>query len=84
MGALEGGAGPGIEDPAAAGTPIIEDGLPEITMGVESLGGLATRAAQPGRMKEIEEGLIAGLFIPEMIDREIHRRASWEAGYPFS
>jgi hypothetical protein len=73
MGALERGIGPGVEDPAAAGTAIIEDGLPEITMGEESLGGLATRTAQPGGMKAIAEGLRAGILIHEIIDREIHR-----------
>jgi len=52
MGALEDGAGPGVEDPATAGTAIIEDGLTEITMSGESLSDVAARAAEPGRMKQ--------------------------------
>jgi len=63
MGALEDGPGPGVEDPATSGTAIIEDGLTGIPMGVESLGGVAARAAQPRRVKEIEEELITGIFI---------------------
>ena len=63
MGALEHGPGPGVEDPAAVGTAIIEDGRAEIPLGVEALHGVAARAAQPGGVKEVEEELIAGIFI---------------------
>src|SRR5262249_39699974 len=84
MGALEGGAGPGVEDPVAAGTARIEHGRAEIPRGGEARGGLAARAAQPSRMKEIEEELRAGLLIQEILDREIHRPTSWEAGCPVS
>jgi hypothetical protein len=45
------------------GTAIIEDGLAEIPVGVEALNGVAARAAQPGGVKEVEEELIAGIFI---------------------
>jgi hypothetical protein len=63
VGALKGGPGPGVEDPAAAGTAIIEDGLTVVAMKGKSLGGLAARAAEPGRMKTIEEELITCNFI---------------------
>src|SRR5208337_3171278 len=84
MGTLEDGPGPGVEDPAALGAAIIKDGLTEVTMGVESLGGVAARAAQPRGVEQIEEELVAGIFIHEILDREIHRRDSWDAGCPFS
>ena len=63
MGALEDGPGPGVEDPATSSTAIIEDGRAEIPMGGEAFDGVAARAAQPGRMKEVKEELIAGIFI---------------------
>ena len=78
LSALEDGPGPGIEDPAAPGTAIIEDGLTERAMRVETLGGVTPRAAQPGRMIEIEEELIACVFIHQILDREIHRLTSWK------
>ena len=84
LGALEDGPGPGVEDSAAPATAIIEDGLTERAMRVESFGGVTARAAQPGRMIEIEQELIACVFIHKILDWEIHRLASWETGCPVS
>jgi hypothetical protein len=63
MGTLEDSPGPGVEDSATPGTAKVEDGLTEIPMGVESRGGVAAGAAQPGAIKEIAEEVIACILI---------------------
>lgn len=45
-------------------------------MGVEARDRVTARAGQPGRMIELEQELIAGVFIHEILNREIHRQAS--------
>ena len=53
-------------------------------MRVETFGGTTARAAKAGRMIEIEEELIACVFIHQILDREIHHLTSWETGCPVS
>jgi hypothetical protein len=60
---LEEGARPGIEDPAAANTLIIEDGFTIKMLDAKTASGLTAGTVQALGMKEVEEELITSIFI---------------------
>ena len=76
MGALEDGAGLGVEDPPTGPAAIVKDGLTVIAMDEESLVGVATGALQSLGMDESQEELIAGVLIHKGVDREVHGSVS--------
>jgi hypothetical protein len=60
---LEGGARPGIEDPAAVSAAIIEDGFAIKVLDAKSVSVLTAGTVQALGVKEVEEELITGIFI---------------------
>jgi hypothetical protein len=80
VGPLEEGARPGIEDPAAVSAAIIEDGFTIKVLDAKPVSGLTAGAVQALGMKEVEKELIAGIFIHQVVDGEIHRVVSSGSG----
>jgi hypothetical protein len=81
LGALEQGAGPGVEDPTT-GTAIVEDGF-----AVGAVGRVATAAAvgaaEPVGVEGVQEEIVAGLLVEQFEKREVHGAASgWEERGP--
>jgi hypothetical protein len=77
---LEGGARPGIEDPAAVSAAIIEDRFTIKVLDAKSVSGPTAGTVQSLGMKEVEEELITGVFIHQVVDGEIHRVVSSGSG----
>ena len=75
LGALEQGAGPGVEDAAAAGAAVVEDGA-----AVAAVDGVAPPAAAGAAeaigVQGAHEEVVAGLFVEQVEDGEVHGRPS--------
>src|SRR5262249_49682288 len=76
MEALQGGAGEGVEHPATVAAPVIEHRLSGAARDVELIV-VAVGAGQPSRMNPGEQAVVAGLFIQQVTDGEIHGLGSW-------
>src|SRR5262249_2369855 len=81
--ALQGRAGPGVED-APAGAPVVQDGVAMSPMD----GQVATatgRAAQAPRMEGLDQEVVAGLRVQQVVQGEVHGGASAGSGQlPYS
>ena len=70
---LQGGAGEGVEDPAAVAAAIVEDRLAMTAMDAEPVAA-ASWAAQVVGVEGLEEASVAGVLVHQFGDREVHRR----------
>jgi hypothetical protein len=70
--ALQGGAREGIEDPATVPTLIINNGVAVPAMDAKAFASSTRGAMQAVGVQPSHEPLVAGLFIHELADGEIH------------
>src|SRR5262249_61026455 len=84
VGALPGRAGEQVEDPAAAPAPVVDD-RGAVAAAVDG-GAVATAAAagasQAAGVEQVQEPLVAGRFVHQVEEREVHGAAS--GGVPAS
>ena len=77
LGALQGGAGPGVEDPAAGAAVVAH------RVAVGAVDGQAAAAAggaaQAARVQGVHQVVVAGLFVEQVAQGEVHGRASQAA-----
>jgi hypothetical protein len=79
MGALPGGVGGHVEDPAAALAAVIDDRRVGTTaVDVEAVAGVTAGAGKSIGVEQIEEPLAASLLVHEVDDREVHEVGSEE------
>jgi hypothetical protein len=84
LGALQGRAGPGVED-APAGAAVVED---RVAVGAVDgqVAAAAVGAAQAFRVEGLDEGVIAGLLVEQVEQGEVHegvsRRTGAQLSYP--
>jgi hypothetical protein len=70
--ALQGGAGKGVEDPPAGAAPIIDDRLTAAAMNAEAIGPATVGTGHSLRVKPGDQLMVAGIFIQQVKDGEIH------------
>jgi hypothetical protein len=76
VGALPGGVGVHVEDPAAALAAVIDDrGAGTAAVDIEAVAGATAGAGESIGMEQIEELLAAPLLVHEVDDREVHGSA---------
>lgn len=73
VGALQDRAGEDVENPAAV---VADNGLAVAAMGQQLIRLVAVGASQPLRMKPGDQLIVAGVFIPQIGDGEIHGAVS--------
>src|SRR5512135_3543195 len=76
MSPLEHGPRPGIEDASTDSAPIVEDGCSIVAVDEEPVWRLAARTTEPLRVEQVEEEMITGILIHQMVDREIQGSVS--------
>src|SRR5512135_3896756 len=69
VGLVEGGAGEGVEHPAAGVTAGVEDRGAVPPVDLQAIPGPAPRAGEPFGVKGINEFLVAGVLVHELGDR---------------
>jgi hypothetical protein len=74
--ALQGRAGEGVEDAAAAPALVVEDRFTMAAVDAESVGGAAARAGQAAGVQQGDELLVAGAPVHQVDQGKVHRRAS--------
>jgi hypothetical protein len=74
MGLVEGRPGEGIEDPAAARAAVVEHRGAMATVDGQALAGAAAWTGQAVGMEELDDPSVAGVFIHQLGDREVHGR----------
>src|SRR6266508_2727245 len=78
LGALEFGAGPGVVDAAAGGAAVVKD-----RVAVGAVDGpppaAAVRAAEAAGVQGVHQEVVAGLFVQQVEQREVHGRGSGAA-----
>jgi hypothetical protein len=72
VGLVEGGAGEGVEHPAAGVTAVVEDRGAVPPVDLQAVPGPAPRAGEPLGVKGINEFLVAGVLVHELGDGEVH------------
>ena len=72
VGLVEGGAGEGVEHPAAAVAAVVQDRGAVPPVHPQAVAGLTARAGQAVGMEDGDELLVAGIFVHELGDGEIH------------
>jgi hypothetical protein len=72
LGAVQGRAGEGVEDPMAVAAAEVQDRVAAATVDGHAIVSMAAGAGQAVGMQPIDELGIACLFIHEVDDREIH------------
>src|SRR5512147_1261655 len=76
MSPLGHGPRPGLEDASPDSAPIVEDGGSIVAVDEEPVRRPAARTTEPLRVEQIEEEMIAGILIHQMVDREIQGSVS--------
>lgn len=61
-----------VEDPSTCSVEVIEDGLTEVAMDLESLSAPTAGAVESLRAEQIEEVVIANVLIHQIRDRKVH------------
>jgi hypothetical protein len=74
--ALQGGPGPGVEDAAAPTALVVEDRGAVPSVDAEAVGGAAAGAGQPVGVERRDEPGVAGIFVHQVGEREVHRDSS--------
>jgi hypothetical protein len=69
---VQDGPGPGVEDATAGAALVVQDGVAVAAMDPQVVWLSTPRAGQAVGMEQFEELLIAGRFIEEIQQREIH------------
>jgi hypothetical protein len=67
------GAGPGVEDAAAVAALVVEQGGAVAAVDAEAVAGAAARAGQAVGVEQLHELGVAGVFVQELDQGEIHR-----------
>ena len=70
--AVQGCAGEGVEDPVAVAAPEVQDGVAAPTVDDHAVVSMAAGTGQTVGMQPVDELGIAGLFIHQVDDREVH------------
>jgi hypothetical protein len=73
LGALQGGAGPGVEDPAAARTAVVEDGVAVGAMDGQAMV-VAVGTGEAAGVQRLNEEVVAGLFVQQFNQGKVHGR----------
>ncbi len=83
-GALQGGAGEGVEDATAGLAAIIEDRGAVTAMDAQAVTGAAPGTGQPVGVEPVKELGVAGVRVHQLGDGEVHGhlRSSQRAGSP--
>jgi hypothetical protein len=72
MGPLQDRPGEGVEDASAVPTSVVQDGFAMPAVDIEPVAGPAPRAGQAAGMEPAEQGPVAGRFIEQIDDGEVH------------
>jgi hypothetical protein len=72
LGALQRGAGEGVEHPPAAAALVVEDGIAAAAVNAEAIGGPAVRTAEPVGVAEVQQAVVTGTLVEQIGDREVH------------
>jgi hypothetical protein len=74
--ALQRGLGEGVEDAAAVAALVVQDRVTTPAMDAQAVAGAAARAGEAAGVEQADELGIAGVFVHQVDQGEVHRRAS--------
>lgn len=70
---LQGGPGPGVEDPAAVAALVVQDRLPVAIVDPQALLATTPGAGQPIGVEQFDEFAVTRPLVQVVLQREIHR-----------